>query len=234
MDKTISVIIPTLNEEKYIGNILANLGKQTYKTVEVIVVDGNSKDKTIDIVRKHNKVKIIRTRANIAHQRNIGAKKSKGDLLVFMDADIRINTYFLKKVNEIFEKDHIDIGCPIYLPNEKHLQSLILYGILNGIFFLVQRILPSGAGSCIIVRKKAYLKAKGFDPRFTFDDMHFLSKFKKTGKFRTLMLKVLVSNRRIKKLGFIHSLLIYSKLSWYFIRSDFKGANSIKYPFGQY
>ena len=76
----ISVIIPALNEEKYIGNVLDALRKQTFKDFEIIVVDGNSTDRTREIAKKSAKV-IIEKRPRIGLARNTGAKLAKADLL---------------------------------------------------------------------------------------------------------------------------------------------------------
>lgn len=234
MDNRISVVIPALNEEKYIDFILRDLASQTYRPYEVIVVDGSSRDATSQIVRKHKEVKCIVTRANVAHQRHTGAKKAAGSLLVFLDADVRIGPDFLKNVSRIFNEEKIALACPFYLPAEKHLPSLVLYLFFNAIFFTVQKVMPSGAGSCIVIRRKTYFDIGGFEERYTYDDMHLLSKSKKNGKFKTLPLYVLVSNRRIRKMGTLKSVILYAKLSRYFVKNNYEGANKIKYPFGIY
>ena len=234
MGSKISVIVPTFEEEKYIGYLLKDLKAQTYPPHEVIVVDGRSKDRTSRIVKKNKNVKYITSRANVAYQRHRGAKSAIGDLLVFLDADVRIAPNFLKDVNRFFAREDIVIACPLYFPTERHFPSLVLYAFFNMIFLLVQKIMPSGAGSCIIVRRKEYFEIGGFDERYTYDDMQLLSRSKKLKKFKILILIVHVSNRRIKKLGFFRSASLYLKLSWYFIKNDYEGANSIKYPFGSY
>ncbi|MCL5008620.1 MAG: glycosyltransferase family 2 protein, partial [Candidatus Marsarchaeota archaeon] len=66
----ISVIIPSYNEEKYLNYPLNALHKQTFKDFEIIVVDGNSSDKTRDIAKKHGARIIIEKRKGIGLARN--------------------------------------------------------------------------------------------------------------------------------------------------------------------
>jgi len=106
----ISVIIPTYNEENVILDCLKSLDKQTHKDFEVIVVDDGSNDKTLfnikDIKFKNFRIIIL----NQDHQgpgiaRNFGAKKAKGDILVFVDADMTFNKDFLKNLVKPIENE---------------------------------------------------------------------------------------------------------------------------------
>ncbi|OYT33718.1 MAG: glycosyl transferase family 2, partial [Candidatus Aenigmarchaeota archaeon ex4484_52] len=83
----LSIIIPTLNEEKYIPLLLNSIKKQTYKNYEIIVCDSHSKDKCYSIDKK-----------GPGHGRNIGAKYAKGRYLLFFDSDTIIpDKFFLFK-----------------------------------------------------------------------------------------------------------------------------------------
>lgn len=101
--KKISVIIPAYNEEDVIVDCLSSLDKQTHPNFEVIIVDDGSKDDTSRLVEgyKSNKYKLRIIRQN--HKgpgvgRNLGAKKSTGEILVFVDADMTFDEDFLKKL----------------------------------------------------------------------------------------------------------------------------------------
>ena len=82
-----SVIIPTLNEEKYLPNLLDDLTKQKEENFEIIIVDGKSEDRTIDVAMKYKNKYLIKTvvsqKRNLCYQRNFGAKNSVGEYLVF-------------------------------------------------------------------------------------------------------------------------------------------------------
>lgn len=227
----VSVIIPALNEEKYLNTILHDLSLQKRKPLEIIVVDGRSSDKTVSIAGKYSGVSLIKTHANPAHQRHSGAKKARGDILVFLDADTSISPDFIENIHQFFSHKPYSLACPLYVPSDNHIPSMVLYSFFNMIFFTVQKVFPSGAGSCIAVRRETYFELGGFNEQYTYDDMHFLSRAQGLGIFAVILERVVVSNRRIKKLGFMKSFLLYTKLSWYFIRRDYAGANTIVYPF---
>src|SRR5258706_4031142 len=87
-----SVVIPALNEEKFLPKLLASLAAQTVKDFEVVVVDGSSKDKTVTVARsfakKLPKLQVVVSKvASLPLQRNLGAKKTTGEWLIFIDAD---------------------------------------------------------------------------------------------------------------------------------------------------
>lgn len=104
----VSIIIACFNEEKYINNCLTSLFNQSYKNIEIIVVDDGSTDRTKEIVKKH-KCKLIKLdHQGTAIARNTGAKESKGDILVFLDADMEFDKDFISKlITPILEKKTI-------------------------------------------------------------------------------------------------------------------------------
>ena len=86
----ISIIIPTIKEEKVIGRTLRNLKSRLTIPHEIIVTDGKSTDKTVEIARGIAD-KVVEytgtTRQTIAQGRNDGAKSAQGEYIAFMDAD---------------------------------------------------------------------------------------------------------------------------------------------------
>ena len=78
---TISIIIPTLNEARFLPKLLESIKKQTFTDYEVIVADAGSKDKTLEIAKKYG-ARIVKG-GFPAEGRNAGARAAKGDFLFF-------------------------------------------------------------------------------------------------------------------------------------------------------
>jgi GT2 family glycosyltransferase len=98
----VSVIIPSYNHAHYLGSAIQTVLDQTYKNTEIIVIDDGSTDHTPALCRQYEKLRYIRTeRVGPSAARNIGVQYSRGDFLVFLDADdllypnaIELNLYY--------------------------------------------------------------------------------------------------------------------------------------------
>ena len=82
----LSIIIPSLNEERHIGMALRSIKDQDYKLVEVILVDSFSKDRTREIAREYG-VQIVDYPGRVLGARLEGLKRSTGQWVMFIDAD---------------------------------------------------------------------------------------------------------------------------------------------------
>lgn len=100
----ISVIITTKNEESVIGRLISSIKKQTYKNLEIIVVDNHSADKTVEISKKMGG-KVWQFGPERSAQRNFGAKKAQGKYLLFLDADMELSKNVLKDCVNVCERD---------------------------------------------------------------------------------------------------------------------------------
>ncbi|HLC91926.1 MAG TPA: glycosyltransferase family 2 protein [Candidatus Saccharimonadales bacterium] len=100
---SISIVIPVYNEERYIKSCLDAIAAQTVKPLEVIVVDNNCTDRTVDLARQYPFVKIVkesvqgRTKA-----RNAGFNAASGDIIGRIDADSVIIPGWLERVHQDF------------------------------------------------------------------------------------------------------------------------------------
>ena len=94
-----SIVIPTLDEEICLPQLLQDLSNQSWTDFEIIHVDGGSKDKTLEKAKEWEGKLSLRTIShdvkNVSAQRNRGASEAKGDWIIFMDADNRLPSYFL-------------------------------------------------------------------------------------------------------------------------------------------
>lgn len=105
MKQKVSIIIPAFNEEKVIERLLKSLKKQTYKNCEVIVIDDSSVDNTVKIAKQYTPNVYTRKHAERSIQRNFGAGISKGEYLLFLDADMELTPGVVKECVEKIQKD---------------------------------------------------------------------------------------------------------------------------------
>jgi len=110
MTRTLSVIIPAFDEERYFSLTLAHLrrasdhlGACRDEEVEVIVVDNASTDRTAETALASGATVVPVPEHNIGRVRNAGASASAGDLLVFLDADTVVTEGLLSRVVEVME-----------------------------------------------------------------------------------------------------------------------------------
>lgn len=108
---TISIVIPTLNEETGIGDLLDYIQKLPGydSSCEIIMVDGGSKDKTVTLAKQRGVV-VITTPPGRSHQMNIGANLAKAGHLFFLHADSYPPKTFFFEINEAI-RSNLDAGC---------------------------------------------------------------------------------------------------------------------------
>lgn len=174
-----SIIIPTLNEEKYLPNLLKDLVKQKDKDFEVIVTDGYSKDKTRECVKSFHSdlsLRFFSTKLkNVASQRNNGASKAVGGYLIFLDADTRIDSVFIKKVKKNILKNKGLLFLPFFKPDREYKQYKPLFDLGN-IFAELSQNLPKrfSLGGAMIVERTFFMLIGGFDEKLFIAEDHEL------------------------------------------------------------
>src|ERR671927_133807 len=114
--RKLSVIIPTLNEERHVGSLLLDIAEQTRGPDEVLVVDAGSTDGTVSVVRRFPFARLLDGESPVARGRNLGGRSATGDVLIFLDADVRLPRDFLEGFLGEFEEKHLDVACPLYVP----------------------------------------------------------------------------------------------------------------------
>jgi len=197
----ISIIIPSFNEEKYLPKLLDCIKKQTYKNYEIIVADANSKDKTKSIARKYG-CKIVKGGLP-AVGRNKGAKIAKGNILLFLDADVQFAKDFLKNAIGEIEKRNLDVAGYYIKPLGNNVIDKIFFRIFNLWTFVTQFFYPNASGGGIFCKKWLHKKVKGFDDTIKLsEDMDYVKRCSKFGKFRILKsARPFISMRRFEKEG---------------------------------
>jgi len=130
---TISIVVPTYNEEKNIKRCLESIFKQDYpkKLLEVFVVDNYSEDKTVDIAKKFPITLIMSKVKNNHISKMIAFKKAKGELFYYMDADLEFvsKTYLKKLLQPLLENPNVvgSSGKVVQIPNDNSLNRFLTY-----------------------------------------------------------------------------------------------------------
>ncbi len=155
----VSILIPCYNEEKYIKKCLFSVSKQSYKNYEVIIIDDNSKDNSLKLIKefisknklKNFKISSLNENIGRAKALNIGLKKAKGELIVLLDADTILNENSLKNIISYFDKDVGSVSGNIQtIQKENNLINKfqeIEYALSQEVFRYAQGI----SGNCIII-----------------------------------------------------------------------------------
>ena len=184
----LSIVIPALNEEKYLPKLLDDLTKQTNTNFEVIIVDGNSEDRTVEKCKEYeNKLpllEIITTKKrNVSYQRNLGAARVQADWIIFMDADNRLPKYFLDGIKYRILKEKP--GCfTTYCADgyNNPTDDAVIRFINLGMELSRQVENPLAFGSMIGVKKNIFEKFGGFDVDMVFaEDSDYVKRLYKHG-----------------------------------------------------
>lgn len=234
-ESTVSVVIPTLNEIETVPNLLQDLQQQTLQPLEIMLIDSGSPDGTGEHVKVHfPHVRVFTHDKQPAHKRNMGGYLAQGDFIVFLDADTRLKPSFLERVITEMQKRRLDVACPWYVPHRSTAAIHSVYGLFNFFFYLFQKVLASGAGSCIVVRRSVFQRSRGYDTSLKFDDIELIRRLSWRNRFGIVHTTVGVSDRRFRQYGTLRMLVLYLILSIFFTLHQFRLANIITYEFGKY
>ena len=215
-----SVVIPSLNEAKYLPKLLEDFTTQSFTDFEVIHIDAQSEDDTIALTKKYSSKFALSQfsvkKRNVSYQRNFGSKKAKGEWLLFMDADNRIPTHFLLGVR--YQLDRFP-ECEVftnwlnrseYPSNDRTLIDLYNLGVE---FFA--KVKPMSAGAFIGVRRKLTKDFKFNEAFYHSEDLAFIQHLTKSGHIFKVFKdpQYTTSLRRFKKDGTIKMLRIFATMN---------------------
>lgn len=230
----ISIIIPALNEEKYLPRLLNSLKNQKFsKKFEIIVADAESTDNTVKVAKNFG-CKAVKG-GNPSRGRNKGAEVAKGEILLFLDADVILPPDFLEKTTEELLKRNLKVAGFILISQDNKLIYRLIYKIVTLFLILTERFLPTGTIG-ILATKEVHQKIKGFDEMIKIgEDYDYIRRASKYGKFGVIRSTyILVSPRRFKKEGVWRTIFKYLAIDFHLLFFGPIRKNFISYKFGHY
>ncbi|MGQ9818682.1 MAG: glycosyltransferase [Candidatus Kapaibacteriales bacterium] len=216
----ISIIVPVFQEEKLLDRILSQYKPELLikYNCELIVSDGGSTDKTVEIAHKYTKKIVTHKHSNIKQTigegRNLGAQISSGNILVFINGDTIPNDIekFLKVVTN-FANNEKNIGALAFkvraYPEEEKFKDKLFYFLHNNFVRFLNFVgIGMGRGECQVIRREVFFRVNGYNPKiFAGEDFDLYRRIAKVSKIKFIdSICVLESPRRFRKLGYIRTL----------------------------
>jgi len=205
-----SVIIPTLNEEKFLPMLLTSLAAQTMRQFEVIVVDGTSRDNTVGRAKTFDRkvpgLHVITTKKrSLPFQRNLGASHAKGEWLLFIDADSVLMPYFMERAN-VFISAHDPTVFTTWALPDSDTNSDAIFTLFTNVYYEATVLFhrPLTPGPLTAIRKDIFDEMHGYDESHAYnEDVELGLRLAKSGHMMMIDREALYiwSMRRIRREG---------------------------------
>jgi glycosyltransferase involved in cell wall biosynthesis len=217
----ISVIIPTLQEEKLIRRALDQFTddlKQRYN-LEVIVSDGGSTDQTLALCRGKAD-RLVENRngcpQNISIGRNLGAEAACGEILVFFNADVRMadpELFFHRMLATIRDESVSAATCNVLIyPEDQGTVDRLFHGFFNWYCRFLNEIgMGMGRGECHVIRAERFRQIGGYNTKMAAgEDYELFVRLRHTGRVHfDRKLTVYESPRRYRQLGYASVIFLW-------------------------
>lgn len=203
----ISVLVPTLNE----GAVLARcLGAVRHafaaQSFELLVVDGGSRDETVKIAQRYGRV--IASTPPRAHQLNAAAQQARGEVLLFLHADVIAPEQTPRLIDQALEDPATVGGFFRVTFGEQVASTAALRLIEKGINFR-SRVAGSGTGDqALFVRRSVFEELRGFREMPFLEDVEFFKRLGRRGRVVLVETPVEISARRWVKHGPVRTTLL--------------------------
>jgi glycosyltransferase involved in cell wall biosynthesis len=230
----LSIVIPALNEEKYLPRLLDSLERQTFADFETIVADAGSCDCTTKVAARYGCMVV--SGGKPAQGRNEGARHAKAPFVLFLDADVLVEENFLEDLmGRVFQRK-LEVASGFVCPDSGKLIDKLLVSGSNLYCYLVQRASPHGSGFYILARKSLHDRIGGFNEQlFMAEDHDYLCRAARLGKFEYLRHpRVIFSMRRFDKEGRGVIIWKYFVLEMYRAFKKEVKREVVPYDFGNY
>lgn len=196
----ISVVIPTLNEERYISKTLEPLVKNEVVR-QIIISDGGSTDMTRSVAMAYPKVEWISAARGRAAQMNAGARLAHEDTLLFIHADSVIADSAIRTIPLVLQQY---IGGSCYLAFDREDIFLKFYSLCSKLNLTLFTYGDQG----LFLRRDTFFIAGGFSEIPIMEDYDMVRRLKRRGHFQKLEHPMTTSSRRFRKNGVVRQQLL--------------------------
>jgi rSAM/selenodomain-associated transferase 2 len=188
----LSIIIPALNEAQALTKALGSLKEQPS---EIIIVDGGSDDNTVDVARRFTPDVFISRRGR-GIQQDVGARRSRGRVLVFLHADTQLPRGYQQLIHDVLADSDVVFGA-FHLAIHPWTPALHIVALMANLRSRLCR-LPYG-DQALFVRRTAYFRVGGFQDLPIMEDVDLVRRLNRAGRFKLARGAVRTSARRWQK-----------------------------------
>lgn len=195
-----SIVVTVFNEEKSIVGLLDSIRAQSVRPLEVIVVDGGSKDRTVTILKKYSKdfpkvsLKVFSKKGNRSIGRNYGVKKAQGDVLLFTDAGCLLHKDWVREISKPFTDKKTEVVAGYYKGEAQNAfqKALIPFVLVMKDKLDRKNFLP--ATRSMAIRKETFLRLGGFEERYSHNEDYVFANALKNNGIRMAFARKAIAN----------------------------------------
>ncbi len=199
----LSIIIPVLNEERFLAGNRERLVSLLQEGHEILVVDGGSQDNSVDIARALG-CRVFSTRASRGHQLGYGASHSKGDVLLFLHADTHLPSHAAQVIAQALAKPESLWGrFDVRFSNPSPVFQVIAW-------FMNKRSCLTGIATgdhALFIKRKLYFGCGGYTDVPLMEDVELCRRLKRHASPVCLSEEVVTSSRRWEQNGIMKTVI---------------------------
>jgi glycosyltransferase involved in cell wall biosynthesis len=209
MKDSLTIVIPCLNEEAYIGRTLRHIKRQNrIDGVRIIIADAGSTDSTLTIIKEISEqlglnVEVIKGGLP-AVGRNAGAKLADTPYLLFLDADVTFThrDVIRESIASLYTGNYAMLGTYPKYKGELDIRALLIFSLNQIVTWYLSKTSPFAIGGFMLTRRFIFIELGGFDERAHQSEDWLLSRKIKPEKFKLVPELITQDNRRFKRYGY--------------------------------
>lgn len=239
----LSIIIPTLNEERYLPKLLHSIIMQKFPgKLQIVIVDGKSDDRTVEVANSFKKkipdLIVVQTTRGVSHQRNVGAQKAKYKYIFFIDADIVLPRGYINRFLRNIRNDRQYIASSFMWPADGEILDYVALACAYPIALAIYAVKPYIGAGLTFTTKENHERIGGYNESLKLgEDIDYSQRTIKLGakpKFFSLPY-ALHSPRRARKMGRVGLLMFWLRAYMHLQRhGEIKDNKKFDYPVGHF